>query len=175
MIGLTVSGFVKVWILTGNESRSSEPIYEQEFKQIKPLNALTLTCNTYNQSTVLIVCAKYWQVKPHTATLLISRILTSSLRNYRFMTLMTFRYYFLSTTNSAKGGQEANSCPLKKFSSGPMLERATFINFLGSKCLSLSKDSQLSERSKRILGIHHIEFKKKISVIVRCSQHADIN
>ncbi|XP_053212301.1 WD repeat-containing protein 7-like isoform X2 [Panonychus citri] len=62
VIGLTVSGFVKVWILTGNESRSSEPIYEQEFKQIKPLNALKLTCNTYNQSTVLVVCAKYWQI-----------------------------------------------------------------------------------------------------------------
>ncbi|XP_074605206.1 WD repeat-containing protein Rbcn-3B isoform X2 [Brevipalpus obovatus] len=62
VIGLTVSGFVKVWILTGNESSSSEPIYEQEFKQIKTLNALTLTCNTYNQSTVLIVCAKYWQI-----------------------------------------------------------------------------------------------------------------
>ncbi|XP_015792137.1 WD repeat-containing protein 7-like isoform X2 [Tetranychus urticae] len=62
VIGLTVSGFVKVWILTGNESRSSEPIYEQEFKQIKPLNALKLTCNIYNQSTVLVVCAKYWQI-----------------------------------------------------------------------------------------------------------------
>ena len=43
--------------------QSSQPIYEDEAKQIRCLNAQTLKCCAYNQRTVLIVCSKYWQVK----------------------------------------------------------------------------------------------------------------
>lgn len=57
-----MSGIVKVWALSGNETKSSEPIYEDESKPIRCLNAIKLTCCAYNQRTVLIVCAKYWQV-----------------------------------------------------------------------------------------------------------------
>ena len=38
---------------------------EDESKQIRCLNAQTLTCCPFNQRTVLIVCAKYWQVCGH--------------------------------------------------------------------------------------------------------------
>lgn len=62
VIALTVSGVVKVWFLTGNETRSSEPIYEEESKPIRCLNSLRLTCCAFNQRTILIVCAKFWQV-----------------------------------------------------------------------------------------------------------------
>lgn len=62
VIGLSISGVVKVWTLTGNETRSSEPIYEDESKPVRCLNALKLTCCIYNLRTVLIVCTKYWQV-----------------------------------------------------------------------------------------------------------------
>lgn len=61
-MGLSITGVVKIWTLTGNETRASEPIYENESKPIRCLNALKLTCCAYNQRTVLIVCAKYWQV-----------------------------------------------------------------------------------------------------------------
>ena len=40
----------------------NQPIYEDEAKQIRCLNAQTLKCCAYNQRTVLIVCSKYWQV-----------------------------------------------------------------------------------------------------------------
>ncbi|XP_025115150.1 WD repeat-containing protein 7-like isoform X3 [Pomacea canaliculata] len=61
LLAISNSGAVKVWTLTGNESKS-KAIYEDESKQIRCLNAQTLTCCPYNQRTVLIVCAKYWQV-----------------------------------------------------------------------------------------------------------------
>ena len=40
----------------------ARPIYEDESKQLRCLNAQTLHCCAYNQRTVLIVCSKYWQV-----------------------------------------------------------------------------------------------------------------
>jgi hypothetical protein len=62
VIGLSIAGVVKVWTLTGHETRSTEPLYEDESKPIRCLNALKLTCCIYNQRTVLVVCTKYWQV-----------------------------------------------------------------------------------------------------------------
>ncbi|XP_041377022.1 WD repeat-containing protein 7-like isoform X4 [Gigantopelta aegis] len=60
VLAVSNSGTVKVWTL------SSEPkakiVFEDESKQIRCLNAQTLTCCSYNQRTVLIVCSKYWQI-----------------------------------------------------------------------------------------------------------------
>ncbi|GIY45625.1 WD repeat-containing protein 7 [Caerostris extrusa] len=60
IVGLSASGYVKIWTLNGSESKN-EPVYEDESKPIRCLNALKLTCCSYNQRTVLIVCTKYWQ------------------------------------------------------------------------------------------------------------------
>jgi len=62
VVGLTISGVVKVWTLSGNETRSSEPIYENESKQIRCLNALNMICCPFNPRTILVVCSKYWQI-----------------------------------------------------------------------------------------------------------------
>jgi len=62
VLALTTTGTVKVWTLFGQETKNSEPFYENESKQIRCLNALSMTCCAYNQRTVLIVCSKYWQV-----------------------------------------------------------------------------------------------------------------
>lgn len=62
MLAITTTGTVKVWTLIGNENKYSEPIYENESKQIRCLNAISLNCCAQNQRTVLIVCAKYWQI-----------------------------------------------------------------------------------------------------------------
>ncbi|KAJ8967330.1 hypothetical protein NQ317_001264 [Molorchus minor] len=51
-----------VWTLLGHENKHSEPIYENESKQIRTLNAVCLHCCQYNQRTVLVVCTKYWQI-----------------------------------------------------------------------------------------------------------------
>lgn len=62
VVGLTVSGVVKVWTLSGNETRSSEPIYENESKQIRALNAISLIACQFNLRTMLVICSKYWQI-----------------------------------------------------------------------------------------------------------------
>lgn len=62
VLAITTTGTVKVWTLIGNENKYSEPIYENESKQIRCLNAISLNCCAQNQRTVLIVCAKYWQI-----------------------------------------------------------------------------------------------------------------
>ncbi|KAL8590241.1 hypothetical protein ACOMHN_006358 [Nucella lapillus] len=59
ILAISNSGTVKVWTLVGNESKMK---MEDESKQIRCLNAQTLTCCPFNQRTVLIVCAKYWQI-----------------------------------------------------------------------------------------------------------------
>ncbi|GFQ73668.1 WD repeat-containing protein 7 [Trichonephila clavata] len=61
VVGLSASGYVKIWTLNGNEPKN-EPVYEDESKPIRCLNALKLTCCAYNQRTLLIVCTKYWQI-----------------------------------------------------------------------------------------------------------------
>ncbi|XP_063439339.1 WD repeat-containing protein 7-like isoform X1 [Mytilus trossulus] len=61
LLAITNSGAVKIWMLTGYENRA-QPVFEEESKQIRCLNAETLTCCTFNQRTVLIVCSKYWQI-----------------------------------------------------------------------------------------------------------------
>lgn len=62
VLAITTTGTVKVWTLLGNENKYSDPIYENESKQIRCLNAISLNCCTQNQRTVLIVCTKYWQI-----------------------------------------------------------------------------------------------------------------
>ncbi|XP_026313691.1 WD repeat-containing protein 7 [Hyposmocoma kahamanoa] len=62
VLAISITGTVKVWSLLGHENKQSEPIYENESKQIRCLNALSLNCCSYNQRTVLIVCAKYCQI-----------------------------------------------------------------------------------------------------------------
>ncbi|XP_014203336.1 WD repeat-containing protein 7 isoform X3 [Copidosoma floridanum] len=62
VLALTTTGTVKVWTLSGHENRHSEPLYENESKQIRCLNALSMICCPDNQRTVLIVCSKYWQI-----------------------------------------------------------------------------------------------------------------
>lgn len=62
VLALTTTGMVKVWTLLGHENKHSEPIYENESKQIRTLNAVCLQCCAHNQRTVLVVCTKYWQI-----------------------------------------------------------------------------------------------------------------
>ncbi|XP_058988075.1 WD repeat-containing protein 7-like [Musca domestica] len=62
VLAITTTGTVKVWTLVGNENKHAEPIYENESKEIRCLNAITMNCCSQNQRTVLIVCTKYWQI-----------------------------------------------------------------------------------------------------------------
>lgn len=63
VLGLTTTGTVKVWTLEQRDYGPTDaPVYENESKQIRCLNALTMACCSQHQRTVLIVCSKCWQV-----------------------------------------------------------------------------------------------------------------
>ncbi|XP_044582133.1 WD repeat-containing protein 7 isoform X10 [Cotesia glomerata] len=62
VLAITTTGTVKVWSLFGKEQQTKEPIYENESKQIKCMNALAMTCCAYNHRTVLLVSSGSWQV-----------------------------------------------------------------------------------------------------------------
>ena len=63
VLGLTTSGVVKVWTVSQQDlSNNGEPVFEHESKQIRCLNATSMTCCLYNQRTVIIVSPKHWQV-----------------------------------------------------------------------------------------------------------------
>lgn len=81
VLALTTTGMVKVWTLLGHENRYSEPIYENESKQIRTLNAVCLQCCYYNQRTVLVVCTKYWQI--YDAGIIFICVIKTSLINIR--------------------------------------------------------------------------------------------
>ncbi|VVC26688.1 Hypothetical protein CINCED_3A013205 [Cinara cedri] len=63
VLGLTTTGTVKVWTLEQRDYGPTDaPVYENESKQIRCLNALTMACCSQHQRTVLIVCSKCWQI-----------------------------------------------------------------------------------------------------------------
>ena len=68
VLALTTAGTVKVWTLAGDEGQpggpdlQQNPVYENESKQIRCLNAISMTCCVYNMRTVLVVCSTYWNI-----------------------------------------------------------------------------------------------------------------
>ncbi len=65
VLAITTTGTVKVWTLNGDEDRNpagGEPLLENESKQIRCVNALSLNCCVYNMRTVLIVTASFWSI-----------------------------------------------------------------------------------------------------------------
>ncbi|XP_030827791.1 WD repeat-containing protein 7 isoform X2 [Strongylocentrotus purpuratus] len=61
VIGISTSGMLKVWNLTGND-KDSEPKNEEECKQLRCRNARSLAVCAFTLRTVLVVCSKQWQI-----------------------------------------------------------------------------------------------------------------
>lgn len=116
VVGLSISGVVKVWTLSGNESRSSEPIYENESKQIRCLKALNMICCKFNPRTILVICAKFWHV------------------------FDASDFSLLCTVESklGKDGQAATSCPLTSPSYGLTADALSSISCPQSKFCPVS-------------------------------------
>ncbi|XP_072108338.1 WD repeat-containing protein 7 isoform X3 [Mobula birostris] len=64
VIGVSVTGILKVWIITAEISRlqDTEPVFEEESKPIYCLNCQSISFCTYTQRSLLVVCSKYWRV-----------------------------------------------------------------------------------------------------------------
>lgn len=62
IVGVSITGMIKLWTLSANEVKGSE-IVEHEFKKSLCENASTLTSCPGKQRIFIIVCPKFFQVK----------------------------------------------------------------------------------------------------------------
>ncbi|XP_066102373.1 WD repeat-containing protein 7 isoform X3 [Saccopteryx bilineata] len=64
VVALSVSGILKVWIVTSEISgmQDTEPIFEEESKPIYCQNCQSISFCAFTQRSLLVVCSKYWRV-----------------------------------------------------------------------------------------------------------------
>ncbi|XP_067401543.1 WD repeat-containing protein 7 isoform X4 [Emydura macquarii macquarii] len=64
VVAVSVTGILKVWIITSEVSRmqDTEPVFEEESKPIYCQNCQSISFCAFTQRSLLVVCSKYWRV-----------------------------------------------------------------------------------------------------------------
>nr|XP_033789823.1 WD repeat-containing protein 7 isoform X2 [Geotrypetes seraphini] len=64
VVAVSVTGILKVWIVTADISRMQdmEPVFEEESKPIYCQNCQSISFCAFTQRSLLVVCSKYWRV-----------------------------------------------------------------------------------------------------------------
>ncbi|XP_054035262.1 WD repeat-containing protein 7 [Dryobates pubescens] len=64
VVAVSVTGILKVWILTSEANRLQEPspVFEEESKPIYCQNCQSISFCSFTQRSLLLVCSKYWRV-----------------------------------------------------------------------------------------------------------------
>uniref|UniRef100_A0A5K1TVZ6 WD repeat domain 7 n=1 Tax=Callithrix jacchus TaxID=9483 RepID=A0A5K1TVZ6_CALJA len=64
VVALSVTGILKVWIVTSeiSDTQDTEPIFEEESKPIYCQNCQSISFCAFTQRSLLVVCSKYWRV-----------------------------------------------------------------------------------------------------------------
>ncbi|TSK72167.1 WD repeat-containing protein 7 [Bagarius yarrelli] len=64
VVAVSVTGILKVWIITAEVSRMQDldPVFEEESKPIYCQNCQSVSFCTFTQLSLLVVCSKYWRV-----------------------------------------------------------------------------------------------------------------
>ncbi|XP_076019795.1 WD repeat-containing protein 7 [Genypterus blacodes] len=64
VVAVSVTGILKVWIITADVSRMQDldPVFEEESKPIYCQGCQSISFCTFTQSSLLVVCNKYWRV-----------------------------------------------------------------------------------------------------------------
>ncbi|XP_043930841.1 WD repeat-containing protein 7 isoform X2 [Protopterus annectens] len=64
VVAVSVTGILKVWIITAEVSRIqvTEPVFEEESKPIYSVNCQSISFCTFTQRSLLVVCSKHWKV-----------------------------------------------------------------------------------------------------------------
>lgn len=64
VVAVSVTGILKVWIITAEVSRMQDldPVFEEESKPIYCQNCQSISFCTFTQLSLLVVCSKYWRV-----------------------------------------------------------------------------------------------------------------
>ncbi|KAF7217714.1 transcript variant X3 [Nothobranchius furzeri] len=64
VVAVSVTGILKVWIITAEVSRMQDldPVFEEESKPIYCQGCQSISFCSFTQSSLLVVCSKYWRV-----------------------------------------------------------------------------------------------------------------
>ncbi|KAI9519259.1 WD repeat-containing protein 7 [Dissostichus eleginoides] len=64
VVAVSVTGILKVWIITAEVSKIQDldPVFEEESKPIYCQGCQSISFCTFTQSSLLVVCSKYWRV-----------------------------------------------------------------------------------------------------------------
>ncbi|XP_018100050.1 WD repeat-containing protein 7 isoform X3 [Xenopus laevis] len=64
VVAVSVTGILKVWIITAEVHRmqETEPVFEEESKPIYCQNCQSISFCAFTQRSLLVVCSKYWRV-----------------------------------------------------------------------------------------------------------------
>ncbi|XP_044877728.1 WD repeat-containing protein 7 [Mauremys mutica] len=64
VVAVSVTGILKVWIVTSEVSRmqDTDPVFEEESKPIYCQNCQSISFCAFTQCSLLVVCSKYWRV-----------------------------------------------------------------------------------------------------------------
>uniref|UniRef100_A0A8C3G9K7 WD repeat domain 7 n=1 Tax=Cyclopterus lumpus TaxID=8103 RepID=A0A8C3G9K7_CYCLU len=64
VVAVSVTGILKVWIITAEVSRMQDmdPVFEEESKPIYCQGCQSISFCTFTQSSLLVICSKYWRV-----------------------------------------------------------------------------------------------------------------
>uniref|UniRef100_A0AAY4ELQ7 WD repeat domain 7 n=1 Tax=Denticeps clupeoides TaxID=299321 RepID=A0AAY4ELQ7_9TELE len=64
VVAVSVTGILKVWIITADVSRMQDldPVFEEESKPIYCQSCQSISFCTFTQLSLLVVCSKYWRV-----------------------------------------------------------------------------------------------------------------
>ncbi|XP_062868314.1 WD repeat-containing protein 7 isoform X3 [Trichomycterus rosablanca] len=64
VVAVSVTGILKVWIITAEVSRMQDldPVFEEESKPIYCQSCQSISFCTFTQLSLLVVCSKYWRV-----------------------------------------------------------------------------------------------------------------
>ncbi|KAJ7420096.1 WD repeat-containing protein 7 isoform X1 [Pitangus sulphuratus] len=64
VVAVSVTGILKVWIITSEVSRLQDttPVFEEESKPIYCQNCQSISFCAFTQRSLLVVCSKYWRV-----------------------------------------------------------------------------------------------------------------
>uniref|UniRef100_A0A3B4BBL7 Uncharacterized protein n=1 Tax=Periophthalmus magnuspinnatus TaxID=409849 RepID=A0A3B4BBL7_9GOBI len=64
VVAVSVTGILKVWIITAEVSRMQDldPVFEEESKPIHVQSCQSISFCNFTQNSLLVVCSKYWRV-----------------------------------------------------------------------------------------------------------------
>lgn len=62
IIGLSISGIVRIWTITDEANKSLDPIYDNDRKALSCLKSVQIISNPESMRLILIVCPLQWQI-----------------------------------------------------------------------------------------------------------------